>query len=336
MTACFVAVFSVVSGGVPSGRVVTTVTPASQSALVGSSLLLQRFVRAHSIRSPGVSASRRFPTLATLVVMPLVVIVDVPVRTVALLARVSVRPQTCVHAPAETPANDTYTLHVAVPLIAPSVAVITTLAVSLTPVTTPALTVAIVASAVVHVAGLKIQHTKNARGDQPSKYARFALEDLAGRVDCVMWPDSFAKFGERLVEDAIVYVQAEVKEQREHPELVVGRVVPVADGPASLARGLALQIPASAEPSIFDKLSLVLARFKGPPTANRVPVYIVVTDDRKRTAELKAADDWSVHPPAVVTAELEEITGPGSVKFMGGRRPPPAERPGERPGERPT
>jgi DNA polymerase-3 subunit alpha len=186
------------------------------------------------------------------------------------------------------------------------------------------------------VTGLKIQHTKNARGDQPSKYARFALEDLAGRVDCVMWPDSFAKFGERLVEDAIVYVQAEVKEQREHPELVVGRVVPVADGPASLARGLALQIPASAEPSIFDKLSLVLARFKGPPTANRVPVYIVVTDDRKRTAELKAADDWSVHPPAVVTAELEEITGPGSVKFMGGRRPPPAERPGERPGERPT
>ncbi len=178
------------------------------------------------------------------------------------------------------------------------------------------------------VTAVRLQHTKTTRSGQPSKYARFKIEDHAGGVDCVMWPDAYDKYGAVLVEDAIVYAVAQVQEQREHPELVVGRVVPVADGPAALARGLALRVSAQSPPDLLDRLALVLARFKGPPAAHRVPVYLVITDDGGRTAELKAADEWSVSPAAVAVADLEEVLRPGAVKFMGGRRP------GERPGER--
>ena len=106
-----------------------------------------------------------------------------------------------------------------------------------------------------------------------------------------------------------------------------GRVVPVAEGPAALARGLALRLSAHAPPDLIDRLALALARFKGPPSANRVPVYLVVADDRNRTAELKAADEWAVAPGAVAVPELEALLGPGAVKFMGGRRLVPAGGP---------
>jgi DNA polymerase-3 subunit alpha len=170
------------------------------------------------------------------------------------------------------------------------------------------------------VTAVRVQHVKNARGDQPSKYARFKLEDLAGSVDCVMWPDAFAKFGERIVEDAIVYLTAQVQEQREHPELIVALVTPVAEGPQALARGLALKIRADSPPDLIDRLGLVLARFRGPPKANRVPVYLVVSDQSGRTAELRTADEWSVSPACVSIPDLEDLLGFGCAKFMGGRR----------------
>ena len=140
-----------------------------------------------------------------------------------------------------------------------------------------------------------------------------------------MWPDAYGRFGEQLVEDAIVYATAQVQEQREHPELVVGRLVPVADGPAALARGLALRLSAQGEPDLLDRLALALARYRGADGSNRVPVYLVIADDNGRTAELRAADEWSVSPPAVDLAELEALVGATggetNARFVGSRRP---------------
>ena len=49
---------------------------------------------------------------------------------------------------------------------------------------------------------VRLMNTKNARNGN-SRYARFKLEDFSGSVECVMWPDVFAKYKELVEEDRI-------------------------------------------------------------------------------------------------------------------------------------
>lgn len=186
------------------------------------------------------------------------------------------------------------------------------------------------------ISGVRLMNTKNSRPGAPTRYARFKLEDMASVVECVMWPDAYEKFGPGLVDDAVVYATATGQENRDKVELVVARLTPVEGGAAALARGLAVRVfTGGTHPSLLDRLAVALAKFRGPPRAQRVPVFLVVSDPAGRMAELKADDEWAVCPTAVSVPDLEELVGVGNVRFMGSNRasrslPGPAD--GARPG----
>ena len=54
------------------------------------------------------------------------------------------------------------------------------------------------------VSSIKLAHTRNPKPGKPSKYANFDLEDIAGNIRCIMWPEQFAQFGDTLEADAVV------------------------------------------------------------------------------------------------------------------------------------
>ncbi|MCZ6704989.1 MAG: DNA polymerase III subunit alpha [Bacteroidetes bacterium] len=54
------------------------------------------------------------------------------------------------------------------------------------------------------ISAIKFAHTRNPRPGQPSKYANFDLEDIAGSIRCIMWPEQFAQFADSLHAEAIV------------------------------------------------------------------------------------------------------------------------------------
>ena len=46
-------------------------------------------------------------------------------------------------------------------------------------------------------------------------------------------------------------------------------------------------------------------------------MFLDVRDLSGRWARLKLSDEFSIDPRTVATAELEEVLGPGTVKFSG-------------------
>ena len=53
------------------------------------------------------------------------------------------------------------------------------------------------------IAAIKFSNTKNPRPGSPSRYAMFDLEDTAGIMRCILWPEQFAQFGELVQPDAV-------------------------------------------------------------------------------------------------------------------------------------
>ncbi|MEM6692515.1 MAG: OB-fold nucleic acid binding domain-containing protein, partial [Planctomycetota bacterium] len=60
------------------------------------------------------------------------------------------------------------------------------------------------------ISSIKIAHTKNPKPGQPSKYANFDLEDMAGSIRCISWPRGFADHGEKIQPDAVVLAKGKI------------------------------------------------------------------------------------------------------------------------------
>lgn len=79
------------------------------------------------------------------------------------------------------------------------------------------------------VSSIKLAHTRNPKPGKPSKYANFDLEDMAGNIRCIMWPEQFAQYGEALQGDAIVVARGAIDRRGggDEANLIINELVPV-------------------------------------------------------------------------------------------------------------
>jgi DNA polymerase-3 subunit alpha len=146
-----------------------------------------------------------------------------------------------------------------------------------------------------------------------SRYARFRLEDFSRCVECVLWPDDYARHKDDLREDRVCFVRAAVERNREEPGLIVSRILDVDQAQRELTKGLLLLVELGVHgPEAIDAAARVLKR-----TPGNCPVYVHVRDAGGKRALLKAADEYRVNPAAVPVDELEMVLGQGRVKFSG-------------------
>lgn len=159
---------------------------------------------------------------------------------------------------------------------------------------------------------VRFQNAKRARNGN-SRYARCKLEDLTGSVECVMWPDDFARHKEEMREDHVCFVQGFVERTREDPGLVLGRILSLDQGCRELTRALALALvlPDHGEPHL-DAVVELLRRAPG-----RCPVYLFVRDAGGHQARLKFGDELGVNPANLAVSDLQTLLGPERVLFSG-------------------
>ena len=67
-------------------------------------------------------------------------------------------------------------------------------------------------------------------------------------------------------------------------------------------------------PGILDHVASVLRKSRGA-----CPVHMVVSNGGGKAARLKLGDSFSINPASVALKELEDLLGPGRVKFTGSR-----------------
>jgi DNA polymerase-3 subunit alpha len=159
---------------------------------------------------------------------------------------------------------------------------------------------------------VRYQNTKKARSGN-TRYFRCKLEDFTGTVECVMWPDDFARCKGEIVEDRVCFVKAVVERTREEPGLILSRILTPEQAQVELARGLWLMLGLGMHgPEVIETIARVLRR-----TPGACPVYLSIRDAAGKRTDLKLGEEFHVNPAGVAAAELETLLGSGSVKFAG-------------------
>jgi len=150
---------------------------------------------------------------------------------------------------------------------------------------------------------------KSKRGDF---YAQATLEDMAGSIDLIVFPEAYKRIGEKVKLEVPVLVKAGVRiEEGANPKITASEIMPLEDAKVPLPRAIRIRIPieASGENTVDDLHALFLER-KGEA---RVLFDVERHDDFMVVME---ADGYNVLPDRSFIARVEQLCGRGSVRII--------------------
>lgn len=158
--------------------------------------------------------------------------------------------------------------------------------------------------------GVRFANTKTARNGN-SRYARFKVEDFTGNVECVMWPDDYARYKELVQDDSICFVAASVERTREEPSLAVQKVLTMEEVQKERTTGVVIHLHLGKhEKPDVEAVTRILGRARGS-----CPVFVCVHDGVGKRMMLKASEDFKVNPKTLAKGELETLLGRGNVFY---------------------
>ncbi len=154
-----------------------------------------------------------------------------------------------------------------------------------------------------------IRVLKSKRGDF---YAQGALEDMAGSLEMLVFPEAYRKLQDKVKLEVPVLIRGGVRiEEGANPKLTVNEIQSLEDAKVPLPRSLRIRIPleTSSEATV-DALQLLCARRKGEAKVlfdvERQGDFMVVME----------AEGYNVQPDRNFIASVEELCGRGAVRVI--------------------
>jgi DNA polymerase-3 subunit alpha len=142
---------------------------------------------------------------------------------------------------------------------------------------------------------------------QGKAWAQAQLEDLAGGVEVLFFPNTYELVGQWIAEDAIVVVRGRVDRRDERPRLIAMDLSVPDLSAAGKTRPVVLAVPASrCTPPLVEKLKEVLASHPGT-----VEVHLKLVNGSRAT--LLRLGGLRVDPTTALMAELKALLGPTAV-----------------------
>ena len=101
------------------------------------------------------------------------------------------------------------------------------------------------------ISDVKVMNSRNPRPGRPSTFAFFQLEDLESTMRCAVWADAYAKYGQFIRPDAVVFLRGRVDKKESAVEneegereiettFFVDEIIPYENATAELSRGVAI------------------------------------------------------------------------------------------------
>jgi len=150
---------------------------------------------------------------------------------------------------------------------------------------------------------------KSKRGDF---YAQGALEDMAGTVEMLVFPEAYRKLQDRVKLEVPVLIRGGVRiEEGANPKLTVSEILPLEDAKVPLPNSLRIRVPLeTATESTVDALHNLCAQQKGTAKVlfdvERQGDFMVVME----------AEGYNVLPDRNFIARVEELCGRGAVRVI--------------------
>src|SRR5205823_1826007 len=151
---------------------------------------------------------------------------------------------------------------------------------------------------------------KTRKGD---RMAVFTLEDAAGGVEVIAFPETYQRSASLLETGTLVLVRGKLERDEESVRVLASEILPIDTIRERLAREVAIRVKMPADRGMFEALGEVFARHRGD---RRVSFEIEVTGEAK---PLRVRADVSsqirVRPSSTLVAEVEQIVGQGAVSL---------------------
>jgi len=150
---------------------------------------------------------------------------------------------------------------------------------------------------------------KSKRGDF---YAQASLEDMAGSIDMLVFPEAYRKLQEKVKLQVPVLIRGGVRiEEGANPKLTVNDILPLEEAKVPLPKSLRIRIQVeNAEDVTVDQLHSLCRERKGEAKVlfdvERQGDFMVVME----------AEDYNVQPDRNFIARVEELCGRGAVRII--------------------
>jgi len=180
------------------------------------------------------------------------------------------------------------------------------------------------------LSALKFSQTKNPRpGTTNTKYVMFDLEDTAGAIRCILWPEEFAVHGELAKADATLVVRGVVDRRpgSEEANLVVNELIPLDDLARRFTRGIVVRVNEQQHAQRgLENLHEIL---RGYPGDCELQLVVCLADGSR--AYLKS-NGLRVALNAEMRARVDALLGPGNFRLIAA--PPTPSPPSRNGGQR--
>jgi DNA polymerase-3 subunit alpha len=149
-----------------------------------------------------------------------------------------------------------------------------------------------------------------------TRMAKLTVEDLTGSTPAMLWPEEFDKSADLVKNDDIVFVKGTLSRQREPAELIISRIIPLANGPAELTKGVVIRLSKGLhQPEHLEKL---LRAIRIRPGGLELYLEIVGLENVRR-AIFRAGSSLRIRHDEKLIADLEIAVGEGNVRLLGQR-----------------
>jgi DNA polymerase-3 subunit alpha len=164
------------------------------------------------------------------------------------------------------------------------------------------------------LSSLKFSQTKNPRsGSTNTRYVMFDLEDTAGAIRCILWPEEFAVHGELAKADATLVVRGVVDRRpgSEEANLVVNELIPLQDLARRFTRGVVVRI--SEQQHAERGLEHLYEILRGYPGDCELQLVVCLADGSR--AILKSSG-MRVALNAEMRSRVDALLGPGNLRLI--------------------
>jgi DNA polymerase III subunit alpha len=157
------------------------------------------------------------------------------------------------------------------------------------------------------VSGLRPLKTK--KGD---RMAVFMLDDIAGSIEVVVFPETFGKHGSLVEADAMLLVRGKLEKDEETARIVATELLPIAALKERTTREVVIHLTGrSTGRNTFEALAELLTRHRGD---RRVFLELDVKSQEK-PLRVRSEVAQRVRPSERLVLEVEQICGAGSVEL---------------------
>jgi DNA polymerase-3 subunit alpha len=152
-----------------------------------------------------------------------------------------------------------------------------------------------------------LRQLKTRRGD---RMAVFSLEDDVAKVEAVVFPEAFAKYGHLAVDDAMLMVRGKYERDDETSRLVVAEMTPLDVVQERVVREVEIHLSGNgAARARMRQLAEVFERHAG----DRKVSFVVEVPGAERPLRVRAATARRIRPSDMFVRDVEAVCGAGSV-----------------------